>query len=72
MPGALSEREREALRLYAANLPAKSVARRMGVSEGTVKVYLRRVRSKYQALNRPAATKLDLYRRAVEDGIVAE
>ncbi len=69
---ALSEREREALRLYAANLPAKSVARRMGVSEGTVKVYLRRVRSKYQALNRPAATKLDLYRRAVEDGIVAE
>ena len=66
----LSAQEREALRLYAANLPAKSVARRMGISEGTVKVYLRRIRAKYWALNRPAGTKLDLYQRAVEDGIV--
>ncbi|MFV0460367.1 MAG: LuxR C-terminal-related transcriptional regulator [Actinomycetales bacterium] len=67
---ALSEREREALRLYATNLPAKSVARRMGVSEGTVKVYLRRVRQKYAALDRRADSKLDLYRLAVEDGLI--
>lgn len=66
----LSPQERITLRLYAENLPAKSVARRMGVTEGTVKVYLRRIRAKYAAVGRPAPTKLDLYRRAVEDGIL--
>lgn len=67
---ALSSREREVLRLYAADLPAKSVARRIGLSEGTVKVYLRRVRAKYEALDRRATTKLELYQRAVEDGLI--
>ncbi len=66
----LSSREQEALRLYAANLPAKSVARRMNVSEGTVKVYLRRIRAKYAAMDRDAHTKLDLYHRAMEDGLI--
>lgn len=66
----LSEREQTALALYAANLPAKSVARRMGVTEGTVKVFLRRVRAKYAAIDRPAQTKLELYQRALEDGLL--
>lgn len=70
LPAALSDREAEALRLYASNMPAKSVARRMGVSEGTAKEYLKRVRAKYAALNRPSGTKLDLYHRAVEDGVI--
>lgn len=69
-PAALSDRERETLRLYALDLPSKSVARRMNVTEGTAKEYLKRIRSKYAALGRPACTKLDLYHRAVEDGIV--
>lgn len=70
LPAALSEREAEALRLYASNLPAKSFARRMGVSEGTAKEYLKRVRAKYTALDRPSGTKLDLYHRALGDGVL--
>ena len=64
----LSARETEALELYAAGLPLKSVARRMSLSAETVRVYLLRVRQKYEAVGRPAVTKTDLYIRAVEDG----
>lgn len=70
LPAHLTERERDVLRLYASNLPAKSVARRLGVTEGTVKEYLKRIRAKYAGLDRPAGTKLELYRRAVEDGVL--
>lgn len=64
----LSIREREALQLYAAGLPLKSVARQMNVGMDTVRVYLLRVRAKYEHSGRPAVTKTDLYIRAVEDG----
>lgn len=64
----LTPRESEALGLYATGLPLKSVARRMRVSEDTVKEYLDRVRRKYTRVGRPAYTKVDLYQRAVEDG----
>jgi DNA-binding NarL/FixJ family response regulator len=64
----LSPREREVIGLYAAGLPLKSVARRLAISEETAREHLRRVRRKYQAVGRPADTKTDLYRRAVEDG----
>lgn len=64
----LSERESEALRLYAMGLGMKSAARRMEISLGTYKEYLLRVRRKYANADRPAQTKLDLYHRAVEDG----
>jgi DNA-binding NarL/FixJ family response regulator len=64
----LAPRESEALSLYATGLPLKSVARRMRLSEDTVKEYLDRVRRKYTRAGRPAYTKVDLYQRAVEDG----
>lgn len=64
----MAPREAEAVRLYAAGLPLKSVARRMALSQETVKEYLLRARRKYAAAGRPAQTKTDLYRRAVEDG----
>lgn len=64
----LAPREREALRLYAAGLPLKSVARRMEISADTAKEYLLRVRRKYAGVDRPAPTKAELYQRAVEDG----
>ncbi|MGB2699677.1 MAG: response regulator transcription factor [Candidatus Phosphoribacter baldrii] len=64
----LAPRESEALSLYAAGLPLKSVARRMRVSEDTVKEYLDGARVKYTRVGRPAYTKVDLYQRAVEDG----
>jgi DNA-binding NarL/FixJ family response regulator len=65
---ALSARESEALRLYARGLPLKSVAARMHVSQETAKDYLLRVRAKYDAVGRPAVTKIDLHTIALEDG----
>jgi two-component system, NarL family, nitrate/nitrite response regulator NarL len=65
---ALSEQERRALQLYATGMPMKSVARRMSISEETVKQYVQRVRQKYARAGRSAPTKLELYHRAVEDG----
>jgi two-component system, NarL family, nitrate/nitrite response regulator NarL len=65
---ALSRQERRALELYATGLPLKSVARKMAISEETVKQYLGRVREKYALAGRAAPTKLELYYRAVEDG----
>ncbi len=65
---ALSEQERRALQLYATGMPVKSVARRMAISDETVKQYLQRVRQKYARAGRAAPTKLELYHRAVEDG----
>jgi two-component system, NarL family, nitrate/nitrite response regulator NarL len=64
----LSHQERRALQLYATGLPMKSVARKMVISEETVKQYLGRVREKYALAGRAAPTKLELYHRAVEDG----
>jgi DNA-binding NarL/FixJ family response regulator len=65
---ALSSQEARALRLYATGMPMKSVARRMGIGEETVKQYVGRVREKYAKAGRAAPTKLELYHRAVEDG----
>jgi DNA-binding NarL/FixJ family response regulator len=64
----LSHQETRALQLYATGLPMKSVARKMGLGEETVKQYLGRVRQKYLLAGRAAPTKLELYHRAVEDG----
>lgn len=67
----LSVREREVLRLYATGLPLKVVADRLGVAYSTAKENITRVRVKYVEVGRPAPTKVDLLRRAMEDGIVA-
>lgn len=66
----LSPREREVLSLYAAGAKAPLVASHTGLSELTVIDYIRRVRSKYERVGRPANTKIDLYIRALEDGIL--
>lgn len=66
----LTSREAEALRYYATGLPLKSVARRMNIAQDTAKEYLIRTRRKYAQAGRPAATKTELYIRAVEDGHV--
>lgn len=67
----LSTREREVLRLYATGLPLKAVAERLGVAYSTAKENINRIRVKYVDVGRPAPTKVDLLRRAMEDGIVA-
>ena len=66
----LSAREREVLSLYATGLPLKAVAERLGVAYSTAKENITRVRTKYVDVGRPAPTKLDLLRRAVEDGFI--
>jgi DNA-binding NarL/FixJ family response regulator len=66
----LSARERDVLRLYAAGLPLKSVADRLGIAYSTAKENITRVRMKYIDVGRPAPTKVDLLRRAMEDGIL--
>jgi DNA-binding CsgD family transcriptional regulator len=67
----LSRREQDVLRLYVSDLPTKSVARRLDIGEGSVKEYLKRIRRKYALLDRPAGTKLELYHRAREDGLIS-
>ncbi|MFC6354652.1 LuxR C-terminal-related transcriptional regulator [Luethyella okanaganae] len=66
----LSSRERQVLSLYAAGAKAPLVASTTGVSEATVIDYIRRIRGKYERVGRPASTKVDLYKRALEDGIL--
>ena len=67
----LSSREREVLRLYATGLPLKAAAEKLGVAYSTAKENISRIRVKYVEVGRPAPTKVDLLRRAMEDGIVA-
>lgn len=64
----LSPRQEEVLTLYASGEKASRVARLTGLSEQTVNDYLSRIRQKYAEAGRPAPTKTDLYKRAVEDG----
>ncbi len=68
----LSQREREVLRLYAAGLPLKAVAAQLGVAYSTAKENITRIRVKYVEVGRDAPTKLDLRRRAEEDGLLPE
>ena len=66
----LSDKEREALLLWFQSMSKASVARRMRISEHTVKQYVDRARIKYARAGRPAATKAALLARAIEDGLV--
>jgi DNA-binding NarL/FixJ family response regulator len=67
---ALSERERQALSLYASGLTVAEVAAHMGVSPHTAKEYIDRVRDKYTAVGRRARTRTELYAEASKDGML--
>ena len=47
-----------------------AVAERLGVAYSTAKENINRIRVKYVEVGRPAPTKIDLLRRAMEDGLV--
>ena len=66
---ALSERERETLGLYAAGFTRGQIASRMNVTANTVGTNIKRIREKYASAGRYSPTKLELYHRAMEDGI---
>ena len=68
---ALTDREMEVLALYASGETAERVARHLYISRETVLDHIRRIRTKYAAIDRAAPSKLDLYHRAVEDGILS-
>ncbi len=68
----LGRREREILHLYASGLPLKMAAENLGIGYATAREYLDRIRAKYIEVGRPAPTKVDLLRRAVEDGILPQ
>ncbi|WP_047520722.1 response regulator transcription factor [Microbacterium sp. ZOR0019] len=68
----LSQRESEVLSLYASGQTAERVAQTLFLSRETVLDHIRRIRAKYAAVDRTAPTKVDLFRRAVEDGLVLQ
>lgn len=64
----LSEQEERVLVLYASGLTMEAAADAMGVKPDTAKSYLNRVKAKYAEVGRPARSKVDLARRAIDDG----
>ena len=66
----LSAQEERVLRLFADGARSGDVASELHITVGTLEDYVRRVRRKYAEAGRAAPTKVDLYKRAVEDGLL--
>lgn len=66
----LSPGEHRALAYYVQGYSTQQVATAMNVKYETAKTFLRRVRQKYAALDRPAGKRAELIVRATEDGIL--
>jgi len=67
-PGAdLTARERDVLGLMAAGLTNKAIARELGLTEGTVRVYVSAILAKLGVTNRTEATVL-----AIRSGLIDE
>lgn len=64
----LSPQLQKVLALYASGETSAGVSAALGVSAETVNEYLKRIRQKYAEAGRPTRTKVDLYKRAIEDG----
>lgn len=64
----LSEREIEVLVAWLVCDSKREVTERLFLADSTVSTYIQRVRSKYQAVGRPARTKIRLLLCALEDG----
>lgn len=67
----LTPRERTILTLYASGMSAKQVATRIGLKLATVNTYVARIKTKYRVIGRlPRGTRPDLYREALQDGLI--
>ena len=64
--GLLSERERQVLRLVAAGLPNKQIARSLAITERTVKYHVTQILTKLGAENRAQAVALAVQRGLLE------
>ena len=67
----LTGREAEVLALYASGETAERVGEQLFITRETVLDHVRRIRAKYAAADRPVDTRIKLYLRAVEDGIIS-
>ncbi|MFZ1382974.1 MAG: response regulator transcription factor [Scrofimicrobium sp.] len=67
----LSEMEAEVLAMYASGELAETVARKLGMAPASVNTYISRIRAKYRAAGRGAESRVDLFRRAAEDGLIS-
>lgn len=67
----LSPTEAQVLARYASGEASDVVARQLGISRNTVNTYVSRIRDKYRSVGRAAESRIDLFRRAAEDGLVS-
>jgi DNA-binding NarL/FixJ family response regulator len=69
----LTERETQVLRAYVSGCTYAETAATLEPAIGveSVKTYLARIRKRYEAVGRPATSRIELRQRAVEDGIIA-
>ena len=67
----LSDLEARILTHYASGESSACVARTLNVSKNTVNTYIARIRDKYREAGRHADSRVDLFRRAAEDGLVS-
>lgn len=67
----LSPRERDVLERYASGEGAGDVAKALFITRETVLEHVQRIRRKYADVGRPARTKVHLYQRAIEDGVLS-
>ena len=66
----LNETERNILALYASGATADYVARRVGLATNTVNKYIAVIRRKFMDAGLPAGSRVDLLRRAQQEGLV--
>lgn len=66
----LSPQEARTLALYASGLKLEAVARQMGISRGTASEYIKRVRQKYASKGEALPSKVDLYQKARDEGLI--
>lgn len=67
----LSDLEARILTHYASGESSACVARTLSVSKNTVNTYIARICDKYREAGRHADSRVDLFRRAAEDGLVS-
>ena len=68
---ALSTREKQVLVAWLLTDSKTAVGHSLYITTATVCTHIQRIRDKYDAVGRPAATKAALTIRAIQDGILA-
>ena len=67
----LSPTEALVLAHYASGETSEAVARELRMTRNTINTYVARIRDRYRTAGRRADSRVDLFRRAAEDGLVS-